>query len=162
MRLSASILIESGVAMEDIKSLADLVEPERFKIILRHYHERANRKPNAFVICLAKTLIQVAQYHVGATPEEVGQLKRFASKLPAVPFDLTAKNKASAVQFESDHLRAKLLFLPEQLMAEVAQDSRTRPAPLRGGSGGHRDRHRPGHSAQASKSELSQLAAPLQ
>ena len=30
--------------------MADLVEPERFKSILRHYHERANRKPNAFVI----------------------------------------------------------------------------------------------------------------
>ena len=97
------------------------MRPESSKIILRHYHERANRKPNAFVICLAKTLIQVAQYHVGATQDEVDQLKRFASKLPAVPFDLTAKNKAVAAQFESDQLRAKLLFLPEQLMAEVAQ-----------------------------------------
>src|SRR6476620_6164124 len=121
LRLSASILIESGVAVIDITSLADLVRPESLKIILRHYHERANRKPNAFVICLAKTLIQVAQYHVGATQDEVDQLKRFASKLPAVPFDLTAKNKAVAAQFESDQLRAKLLFLPEQLMAEVAQ-----------------------------------------
>ena len=121
LRLSASILIESGVAIEDITSLADLVKPERFKIILRYYHERANRKPNAFVICLAKTLIQVAQHHVSATPGEVDQLRRFASKLPAVPFDLTAKNKAVAVQFESDHLRAKLLFLPEQLIAEVAR-----------------------------------------
>ena len=26
------------------------------------------------------------------------------------------------MQFESDHLRAKLLFMPEQLMAEVARD----------------------------------------
>ena len=70
--------IESGTPVEHIKSLADLVRPERFKVILRHYHERAGRKPNAFVICLAKTLIQAAQYHVGATTEEIGQLKRFA------------------------------------------------------------------------------------
>ena len=121
LRLAASILIESGLVAEDITSLANLVSPERFKIILRYYHDRANRQPNAFVICLSKTLIQVAQYHVGATPEEVDQLKRFASRLPAVPFDLTAKNKTLAVQFESDHLRAKLLLLPEQLMAEVAR-----------------------------------------
>jgi integrase len=121
LRLSASILIESGTAVEDITSLADLVQAERFKVILRYYHERANRKPNAFVICLAKTLIQVAQYHVGGTAEEVDQLKRFASKLPAVPFDLTAKNKALLRQFESDRSRANLLFLPEQLMAEVAK-----------------------------------------
>lgn len=121
LRLSASILIESGTAVKDITSLADLVQAERFKVILRYYHERASRKPNAFVICLAKTLIQVAQYHVGATAEEVDQLKRFASKLPAVPFDLTAKNKALLRQFESDRSRANLLFLPEQLMAEVAK-----------------------------------------
>ena len=32
--------------------------------------------PDAFVVALATTLIQVAQYHVGATAEEVGELKR--------------------------------------------------------------------------------------
>ena len=102
--------------------LADLVQPERFKIVLRHYHSGANGQPNAFVICLAQTLIQVAQYHVGAKTDDVAQLKRIAAKLPPIPFDLTAKNKALAMQFESDAMRAKLLFLPEQLMAEVAQD----------------------------------------
>ena len=40
LRLAASVLIESGVPVEDIKSLADLVEPERFKTILRHYLRR--------------------------------------------------------------------------------------------------------------------------
>jgi integrase len=39
-----------------------------------------------------------------------------------VPFDLTAKNKTLLRQLESDRLRAKLLFLPEQLMHEVAKD----------------------------------------
>ena len=122
LRLAASILIESGVAVEDIASLADLIQPERVKIILRYYHERANREPNAFAICLAQTLIQVAQYYLGATADVVAQLKRFASKLPPIPFDLTPKNKALLRQLESDHTRAKLLFLPEQLMAEVARD----------------------------------------
>src|SRR5262245_38523684 len=121
LRLAASVLIESGVPVEDIKALADLVQPERFKTVLRYYHERANRQPNAFVVCLAQTLIQVAQYHSGATAEEVAQLKRIASKLPPVPSDLTPKNKTLALQFESDRMRAKLLFFAEQLMAEVAQ-----------------------------------------
>ena len=34
---------------------------------------------------LAKTLIQVAYYHVGASPEEIAQLKRIAAKLPSDP-----------------------------------------------------------------------------
>ena len=82
LRLAASVLVESGVKVEDIKSLADLVQPEPLKRILRHYHERANGQPNAFAICLAQTLTQVAQYHVGATADELAYLKRIASKLP--------------------------------------------------------------------------------
>jgi hypothetical protein len=44
--------------------------------------------------------------------------KRLASKLPGIPFDLTAKNKSLLRQLESDRLRASLYFLPEQLMGK--------------------------------------------
>jgi integrase len=119
LRLAASILMQEG---EVIASLADLVKPQPFKKVLRYYHNQANREPNAFVITLAKTLIQVTQYHTGATSVEVGQLKRLAGNLPAMPFDLTDKNKSLLQQLESDRVRAKLLFLPEQLIGEVAKD----------------------------------------
>ena len=119
LRLAASILAQDG---EEIASLANLVRPESFKKVLRYYHNQANGEPNAFVIGVAKTLIQVAQYHAGATSKEVGELKRIAGNLPAVPFDLTEKNKALLRQLESDRLRAKLYFLPEQLLGEVAKD----------------------------------------
>jgi len=119
LRLAASVLLQDG---EDIASLADLVKPERFKKVLRYYHNQANREPNAFVITLAKTLIQVAQYHAGASSIEVAELKRLASNLPAVPFQLTDKNETLWRQLESDRIRAKLLFLPERLMGEVAKD----------------------------------------
>jgi integrase len=119
LRLAASILVQNG---EVVASLADLVMPERFKSILRHYHKQANGEPNAFAIGLAKTLIQVAQYHAGATSQEISELKRLAGNLPALPFDLTAKNKILLRQLESERTRAKLYFLPEQLMGEVARD----------------------------------------
>jgi integrase len=116
LRLVASTLVQNG---EIIDRLADLVIPERFKRILRYYHDKANHAPNAFVIGVAKTLIQVAQYHAGASAEELGKLN---SKLPAVPFDLTEKNKTLLRKLESERIRAKLLFLPEQLMGDVAKD----------------------------------------
>ena len=119
LRLAASILARDG---EAVTSLADLVRPESFKKVLRYYHNQANREPNAFVIVLAKTLIQVALYNTGATSKEVQELKRLAGNLPALPFDLTPKNKVVLRQLESDRLRAKLYFLPEQLMGEVAKD----------------------------------------
>jgi integrase len=122
LRLAASILARDG---EAVVSLADLVRPQAFKKVLRYYHNQANREPNAFVIGVAKTLIQVAQYHTGATSKELGELKRLAGNLPAVPFDLTPKNKALLRQLESDRVRAKLYFLPEQLMGEVAKHLET-------------------------------------
>ena len=122
MRLAASILVQNG---EEISSLAGLIRPERFKTILRYYHNQAKGEPNSFIIALATTLIQAAQYHAGATSEEIDNLKRLAGKLPTVPFELTAKNNTLLRQLESERLRAKLLFLPEQLMAKVAKDQET-------------------------------------
>jgi hypothetical protein len=98
LRLAASVLIESGMPVEALTAVAVLVDPGRFKTILRHYHEQANQKANAFVIGLAKTLIQAAQYYLGATTDEIAQLKRIATKLRSVPCDLTEKNKAVALQ----------------------------------------------------------------
>src|SRR5665811_1436254 len=125
LRLAASVLVESGVPVEEITSLAVLVEAEHFKAVLRHYHERADGQPNAFVIGLAKTLVQVAYHHGAVSDDEVARLKRIASNLPSIPHDLTEKSKVLLREFESDSLRAKLLFLPEQLMAVVTERLKT-------------------------------------
>jgi integrase len=100
--------------------LADLIDPERFKTVLRHYLGD-NGQAKAFVISVSKTLIQVAYYYVSADPEQIAKLKFLASKLPSIPHKLTAKNRALMRQFESDRLRAELLFLPERLIAEVTK-----------------------------------------
>ena len=105
-----------------IPSLADLVQPEQFKN--RYHHNQANREPNAFVITLAKTLIQVAQYHTGATPLELEELKRFARNLPVVPDDeLTEKNKGLLRQLESERLRANC---PSSWDCSASSSSRAR------------------------------------
>ena len=148
--------------MEEITSLADLVEPERFKTVLRHYHERANRKPNAFVIGLAKTLIQVAHYHVGATPREIDSAQAHRLQAPSHPSRPTAKNKAAPAQFESDRLRRSSCFCRSSLMAEVTKTLETRPTRLRRSPGGDRHRLSAGYPAQATESELPQLAAAFQ
>ena len=117
LRLAASVLVDAGI---DVDSLADLIERERFKTVLRYYHGKRNGEPNPFAIALAKTLIQVANYHVVVSADRLAELKNIAGRLPSVPFDLTAKNKELLRQLESERLRAKLLFLPEELLAKVA------------------------------------------
>lgn len=122
LRLAASVLVKSGVPVSEINSLAILVAPEALKIVLRHYHERAKGKPNAFAITLAKTLIAVARYHVSVSADQVIELRRIAGKLPSVSYDLTEKNKALLRHFESEHNRAALLYLPERLLSEAKAD----------------------------------------
>ena len=121
LRLAASVLVESGVPVEEITALADLVQPERFKTILRHYHEAADGQPNAFATGLAQTLLQVARHHLPLAEEEFSHLKRIAAKLPAIPLELTPKNKALLRKFESDEMKARLHFLPDALQAEVTK-----------------------------------------
>src|SRR5262249_18451718 len=67
-------------------------------------------------------MIQVARYHTGAASKELDELKRIAGNLPGLPFDLTEKNKGLLRQLESERLRAKLYFFPEQLLGEAAKD----------------------------------------
>lgn len=119
LRLAASVLAGAGAPVEDIKSLADLVEADAYKTILRHYHDKADGQPNAFVVGLAKTLQQVAKYHVGQSDEQLNRLKNIAGKLPAVPCDITEKNMALMRRFDSETTRAKLFYLPEDLQHEV-------------------------------------------
>lgn len=119
LRLAASVLVESGIPAEEITSLADLVQPERFKTILRHYHEQSGRQPNAFATGLAQTLLQVARHHCLLSEEAFSQLRRIAAKLPAIPLELTPKNKALLRKFESDEMKARLHFLPDALQDEV-------------------------------------------
>jgi hypothetical protein len=95
LRLAASVLVESGMPVEGLTSVAALVGTERFKTILRHYHEGANRQPNAFVVGVAKTLIQAAYHYVGSSPEHIVQLKRIAAKLPAIPSSLPPRTRRS-------------------------------------------------------------------
>ena len=121
LRLAVSVLVESGMPLEEIVSLAILVEPERFKTVLRHYRDRACGQPNAFVICLAQTVIQVAYHYLDLSTDRVTQLRLIARKLPAIPHELTPKNKAFLRQFESDRLTAELMFLPERLVSELTK-----------------------------------------
>ncbi len=121
LRIAASLIARQHGGPNQVSGLSDLVTSEAFKVVLRHYYDRAEGKPNAFAISIAKTLIDVARFHVGVAPDLLAELKRLASKLPAVPLDLTDKNKALIADLDSERLRAALYRLPEELLAEVSR-----------------------------------------
>ena len=57
--------------------------------------------------------------------DELKFLKALAAKLPAVPFDLSDKNKELLRRLESDATRARLVFMPEELHRKVVAESST-------------------------------------
>ncbi len=115
IRLSFGVLKNAGSAPG---SLAELVEPERVKAILRHYHERAEGRPNAFAVGVSKTLKAIAKCFVHVGADQMAKLRNLMARLPDVPFDLTEKNKHMLQQFD-DRAIAGLFALPETLMTEA-------------------------------------------
>ena len=55
-------------------------------------------------------------------PDHLAELRRLAGKLPAIPYDLTDKNKDLIRQLEPEDSRTRLYYLPETLFAEVSRD----------------------------------------
>ncbi len=124
IRLAASVLVRQEPPVGTLATLADLIQPEALKTVLRHYHKNAGAKPNAFVVNLAQTLIDVARFYVKAPEAELRKLKAIALKLPAVPHDLTEKNKELLRLLENEQARARLLFMPDQLMRKAEAELR--------------------------------------
>ena len=116
IRLAFDVVSQEGAPVE---TLADLVAPQNFKTVLRHYLGETTTKPNAFATAIAKTLIAVAKHHVRVEPEELARLKKLAARLPAVPFDLTAKNKTFIQTVRGEKVLAALVGLPSVLFVEA-------------------------------------------
>ena len=113
---AVTALVESGTKPSAIRSLADLVEPNNFKSILR---KRVEYTTNTFNHFLGKTLVQVAREWVKVDSEAAAELKVFASKIPAPVAGLTERNKRALRQFDDPAVLRRLYRLPEILWAEA-------------------------------------------
>jgi len=95
--------------------LADLVELETFRAILRHRWREDGKRLSAYTHGLAITLIAVAKEWVRASPKAVAELKAIRSKLGTLPSGLTEKNRALLRGFDDPRLQAALVQLPDKV-----------------------------------------------
>jgi len=121
---AVTALVDSGIAPKTITALADLVTPHNFKCILRRRHEMADGRANAFNRGVAWTLIDLARRWVKIDNAALEELKRLATKLPALPSGLTDKNKAALRQFDDPKNLLRLIKLPDRLWEEVKRDKK--------------------------------------
>jgi integrase len=121
---AVSALIESGIEMSSIKSLADLVTEDALKRILRRRHDAIGGRANAFNTGLAKSLVQIAREWVKADIGALDKLKKMTAKLPQTSSGLTDKNRRFLRQFDDPATLNRLLNLPKILWTEVKRDKK--------------------------------------
>ena len=108
--------IAAGIAVEELTSLASLVEPETtFRAILRQRWQQDGCKLSAYTHGIAITLIALASEWVKTPAEKVDALKALRSKLGSLPPGLTEKNKALLRTLDDPRLMTALVQLPDRL-----------------------------------------------
>jgi integrase len=120
LRLAATAAVKEGMAIEDLRSLADLVSPQTVRLILDHYVAKKDGRIVSFTIDLAERLYAIARLYVKAPETQLRTLERYCIKLrPHRRTGLTAKNTAVIRKFKDPKSRERLKALPSRLFDEA-------------------------------------------
>ena len=124
MRVAASALVHKGVEAESIRSIADIVSLERFKLILRFLLDRHDGKTSPQVAQIAAFLKGVAAHWVKVDDLTLLQIQKLAARLSTGRRGLTAKNRERLRPFDDPQTVAQFLGLPQRIRREVERDTR--------------------------------------
>jgi hypothetical protein len=100
LRVAASALVHKGVEAESIRSIADIVTLERFKLILRFLLDRHDGKTSPQVAQIAAFLKGVAARWIKVDDLTLLQLQKIASRLSIGRRGLTTKNRERLRPFD--------------------------------------------------------------
>jgi integrase len=116
----AAIIAE--VEVQQLVSLASLVEIETFKKLMRQRWEQGGRKLTSYTDGVAGTLIAIAKEWVMVPPETLATLKALRRKLGSLPSGLTEKNKDFLRQFDDPRRLDAIIQLPDKLWRQTRRD----------------------------------------
>ena len=123
--------VAAGIPVDQITSLASLVEPETFRALLRHRWRQDGGRLTAYTHNGACTLVAIAAEWVKAPADTVANLKTLRGKLGTMPSGLTEKNQALLRVFDDPRLIAALVQLPDKLWHTARRGlSRSRRRPF--------------------------------
>jgi len=116
LRQAASAIVLSGTPIEEIPSIATLVEVEAAKIILRFYLDRAHGKPTSQIHGIAVLLKTLARHWVRVDEDHLDALKALCTKVDPGIKGLTTKNRDRLRQFDDPKNTCLLLDFPFRQM----------------------------------------------
>lgn len=122
VKIAANAFHRSGIAIQDIKCLADLVAPLTHpKAILTQLWSENNKQPSPTLGHVAETLRQIAKFHAGCSPEHVSQIGKWGAKLGIKYKGMTNRNRKLLELISTPERRRTLFNLPEALMIEATE-----------------------------------------
>lgn len=122
--------VSAGIEVQQLISLASLVEIETFKKLLRQRWEQGGRKLTSYTDGVASTLIAIAKEWVMVPPETLATLKGLRRKLGSIPSGLTEKNKIFLRKFDDPRLLEAIIQLPDKLWRQTRRDLTTSRRPF--------------------------------
>ncbi len=120
---AASAAVAAGIAVEQLTSLATLVQPDTFRTVLRQLWQQDGRKLSAYTHGIAITLIAIASEWVKLPAGTIATLKTLRKKLGTLPSGLTEKNEAVLRAFDDPRLLVALVNLPDRLWRDARRSN---------------------------------------
>ena len=129
-RLAAAIVIK-GVSKDELRSLANLVRPDRVKLGLRFFLDRSGGKPTSQIYAIADLAFRIARTRTDLGEDELRELERLRRRFKPKHQGMTEKNKSRIRQFHNERSTLALFDLPRVLVAQAKTMPPSRKRALR-------------------------------
>jgi hypothetical protein len=111
--------VAAGIPLEELKSLRDLLRPDRVEIVMDYYWEKNGEKPTLYTIDLASKLLALARSE-DLADVDIEQLDEIRIALEQYrSTGLTEKNRRLIRQIAQSDMWREVVRLPQRLMAEA-------------------------------------------
>lgn len=117
-------LRRSDEQIEDIKSLGDLIKPERVKSAVTFLRSRTGKDQSSMLAHIASKAIAIARHHARFEDCEIKKLRNLQRRVTPRSDGLTPKNKERLNQLDSGDNERRLLQLPSMTFRSLERMSK--------------------------------------
>jgi hypothetical protein len=119
--------VAAGIPLDELKSLSDLLRPDRVEILMNYYWEQNGERPSLYTIDLASKLLALARSE-DLAEVEIERLDEIRIALEQYrSTGLTEKNRRLIRQIAQSDVWREVVRLPQRLMAEARITAKTKP-----------------------------------
>lgn len=117
-RLAAAEIL-SGISPHELRSLADLISPDRLRRGLQFFMDRNNGLPSVQAYEVAYLSYSIARHWAKLPDDQIASIRRWTYKLRRQNTGMTEKNRERLRQFTNADVIRRVLTLPEHLLARA-------------------------------------------